>query len=298
MESSCVPKLQIWEDRLGDRPPTPPVADATNSLPIAVSDQEYADRLAASEILRPLSRKRPELSAEKYSLAWYQQVEQKRYSRHGEWIPKLLEFGKHVGENLLGLGEGLGTDWVRFAAHGMQVTAMPLMPELLPLVKRNFELRGLPAHFLTPRLPRLPLAEGVMDVVYLTLPSGGAAEFDWPLWTAEIYRILKPGGKLLALLPAKHDVDYWQRLLFPWQTWFGLTPKAPRQARRYTASMLQKQFDRFTEHRIHQRHLRRSDVPHVWRWLPLPILERWMGRFLLLKTFKPVTAALPQSIAA
>ena len=47
-------------------------------------------------------------------------------------------------------------------------------------------------------------------------------------------------------------------------------------------------FYRFVEHRTHKRHLRRSDLPHVWRWLPLPVLERMLGRMLVHKAFKPL----------
>ena len=61
---------------------------------------------------------------------------------------------------------------------------------------------------------------------------------------------------------------------------------------------LKRLFGRFGEHRIHKRQLRRSDVPHLWRWLPLPLLERLMGRVLVLKAFKPLSAALPALAAA
>jgi hypothetical protein len=57
-------------------------------------------------------------------------------------------------------------------------------------------------------------------------------------------------------------------------------------------------FGRFVEHRTHKRHLRRADVPHLWRWMPLPILERLMGRVLVHKAFKPLSAALPLQMAA
>ena len=43
---------------------------------------------------------------------------------------------------------------------------------------------------------------------------------------------------------------------------------------------------------------RSEAVPHLWRWLPLPLLERLMGRVLVLKAFKPLSAALPAQAAA
>jgi hypothetical protein len=57
-------------------------------------------------------------------------------------------------------------------------------------------------------------------------------------------------------------------------------------------------FRGFIEFRIHQRHLRRSDIPHMWRWAPRPMMERLMGRVLVLKAFKPVSAAIATPLAA
>src|SRR5437762_5896690 len=48
-------------------------------------------------------------------------IEKHRHSRQAKWIPKVLEFAKHAGEKLLGLGHGLGTDWVQYAQHGAGV---------------------------------------------------------------------------------------------------------------------------------------------------------------------------------
>jgi hypothetical protein len=33
-------------------------------------------------------------------------------------------------------------------------------------------------------------------------------------------------------------------------------------------------------------------VPRAWRWLPLSLLERLIGQELVLKAFKPVSAAM------
>ena len=39
-------------------------------------------------------------------------------------------------------------------------------------------------------------------------------------------------------------------------------------------------------------------VPHLWRWLPLPVLERLMGKILILKAFKPLSTAISPPLAA
>lgn len=79
--------------------------------------REFAQKLYAFEALQPPAASvAPAAETEPYSLQWFLDIESHRHSRHGRWIPKLLEFAKHSGETLLGLGHGLGTDWCN--THG------------------------------------------------------------------------------------------------------------------------------------------------------------------------------------
>jgi len=114
----------------------------------------------------------------------------------------------------------------------------------------------------------------------------------------EIYRVLKPGGKVLAVTPARYDVDFWYRVCFWWQGLFRKRPAAPQGPTRFSGRKLRRLFGRFVEQRIHKRQLRRAEVPHLWRWLPLPLLERLLGRVLVVKAFKPLSAAMPWQAAA
>jgi SAM-dependent methyltransferase len=111
---------------------------------------------------------------------------------------------------------------------------------------------------------------------------------------AEVYRVLKPGGKVLAVTPAYYDIDFWVRTLFYWHRWLrpngGKNPLRPR--RRYSARQVKQLFNGFADQVIRKRQLRRPEVPHLWRWIPLPILARCMGRVLVLKAFKPVEVIL------
>ena len=97
---------------------------------------------------------------------------------------------------------------------------------------------------------------------------------------------------------SRRDVDYWSSILLFWYR--ALLPgrnRAPRTPR-LGGTELRRLFDGFIDHRVHKRQLRRSEVPHVWRWLPLPLLARLMGRFLILKAFKPLSAAMPPQLQA
>jgi SAM-dependent methyltransferase len=250
-----------------------------------------AERFACAETWRPYPPKRPTSAHEPYSLAWFKEIEHRRYARHGRWLPKLFEFGRHRGEQVLALGGGLGTDWCRFAEGGAVVSYCSHAAEQLALVRRNFEQRGLRGQFLHAPAAALPVADGSVDVAVLSGLAGGSAATEL---VAEVFRVLKPGGKVLAALPAKYDARYWQDFWFPWARWLAPRPAAER----HSARGLKHLFARFAEFRAVKRHLRRSDLPHVWRWMLLPVLERLMGRYLVVKAFKPLLAAPPATVAA
>ena len=143
----------------------------------------------------------------------------------------------------------------------------------------------------------LPLESASIDVACI---SGLLAEVPNPAAVvAEVYRVLKPGGKVLAVIPALYDMSFWSNLVFPWYRWFRRRRANPEPAPvRYTSRSLHRLFAAFGEHRIHKRQLRRSEVPHIRRWLPMPILERIGGRVLVLKAFKPLSAANQLPLAA
>jgi ubiquinone/menaquinone biosynthesis C-methylase UbiE len=290
--------VRIWESA----PPGAPRARAALDEPSPGLDA-LARALAEQELLRPSGR--PAEVAEPLSLGWYVELENLRHGRHGRWLPKLLEFARHPGDRVLGLGGGLGSDWVQYARHGAEVVTACASAEHLALVRRNFELRGLRGTFLHAGPADLPLAPASIDVAVLLglLHEAG----DPAALVEEVYRVLKPGGKVLAVVPARYDADYWG-----W--WSLLAPARPARellraakapagllspaGRRFTRRELLQLFGRFAEPRVHKRHLRRNEAPHLWRWLPLSLLQRWMGRLLVYKGFKPVSAALPAVAAA
>jgi ubiquinone/menaquinone biosynthesis C-methylase UbiE len=251
---------------------------------------EFAARLYACEALKPPSGTyRADEVAEPYTLQWFLDIESQRHGRQGRWIPRLLEFAKHPGERLLGLGHGLGTDWLQYARHGASVVVCSPSAEQLTLIQRNFELRGLRGLFLPSAFHALPLESASIDVACV---NSLLDEVERPEDViAEVYRVLKPGGKVLAVTAARYDVDYWTNAFFPWKRWFTREPR-PQLARvPFSRQGLCRLFERYVEPKIYKRHLRRSEVPHVWRWAPMPVLERLMGRVLVFKAFKPLSAA-------
>jgi SAM-dependent methyltransferase len=247
----------------------------------------FPDRLFHWESFAPP----PQDNATPYTLQWFLAIEHQRYTRQARWLPALLNFTRHAGETLLGLGHSLGTDWLQYARHGARVIASTPVQAELALIRRNFELRHLPGRFLHADPAALPLADTSVDVAVVTNLLHELADPDRVV--AEVFRVLKPGGKVVALVPAKYDVHFWKgwwrRTPPPVPTAPWRTPAAPADGpRTYSARRLQRLFHPFADHRIHKRHVRRRDFPWLCRVIPRPWLERWFGRFLLLQAFKPV----------
>jgi len=290
-------ELRVWESgppALGDGPVEGPIGRV---LPGPHHPADFARRLWACEAFRAFHHPESagEWDVEPYSLQWFLNVENQRLSCRGRWIPRLLEFAKHSGETLLGVGNGLGTDWLQYARHGARVVVCCPSASQLALIRRNFELRGLAGRFVHAVPNMLPLETASVDVACINSllddVENPRAVLD------EVYRVLKPGGKVLAVTPARFDIDYWHRLVFFWQWWlWRKVRRGPRAA--FTGRSLRRLFGRFVEHRVYKRQLRRSDVPHVWRWAPMSLLERLMGRVLVVKAFKPLSAAITSAAAA
>jgi SAM-dependent methyltransferase len=244
--------------------------------------------LANRELIRSVEYRRAAAGLVAYTAAWYDELEQKRYQRHGVWLSSALEFGRHPGESLLLLGAGLGCDAIRYIQTGTPTTV-----GLTPLDYPNRLSENLSRHGLTARMVdindrTLPFPDGTFDVVtWNALYDTTSLD---PCRINELFRVLKAGGKVIGLFPAWYDAGFWQDLLLPLQWMYWRRPVDPTVAPKTTARQLRKAFAVFTQQKVAKRHLRRSELPHPWRVYPLFLLERLIGRVLVFKALKPLTA--------
>lgn len=218
----------------------------------------------------------PAYMVEPFSLHWFLAAERLRYGGPGRWLPRVLEFGKHPGETLLVLGKNFGTDAANFARCGSKVIVCNNIHDDLQLVRRNFALRKLPVRTIHTPFTELPLESNSIDVVHM---DGLMHEMFSPqAMVQEIYRVLKPGGKVVAVVPARPR--RWQTVRNPRPFHAGLG-----------STDLKKLFlPHFIEHRRLRRHIRRREIWWGYRWMPRQWLENCFGKYWILKAFKPVQA--------
>ncbi len=111
MAEPCTRRLHLWDGWTATLAEGAQAPTDGRYGPAAVA--ESAEILFAREAFQSRRRHRP--GAEPFSLQWFLDAETARHARQGRWMPRLLEFGKHRGERLLGIGGGRGDRLPRLA---------------------------------------------------------------------------------------------------------------------------------------------------------------------------------------
>jgi SAM-dependent methyltransferase len=107
-------------------------------------------------------------------------------------LPRLVDFDGYRGRRVLDVGCGAGTDLVRFARGGAEVTGVDLSSSAIALAKQNFAQQPLPADLREADGERLPFPDASFDFVF----AHGVVQYtaDDRTLVEECRRVLKPGG--------------------------------------------------------------------------------------------------------
>jgi SAM-dependent methyltransferase len=119
-----------------------------------------------------------------------------------------------AGRELCEIGSGAGGHSALFRRHGAHVTSVDITEERVFSTARKLGfLESLPGSGLALQADaeRLPFRDGAFDVVY----SNGVLHHtvDFEAAVREALRILRPGGKLVAMLYSRHSAWFWMKLL-------------------------------------------------------------------------------------
>jgi len=154
---------------------------------------------------------------------FYAEVERTRAELDPQ-IPRFADFDGARGEEVLEIGVGLGSDFLRFVRAGARATGVDLTQHAVELVRRRLDLEGLHADVLQADAEQLPFADASFDRIY----SWGVLHHspDTVRAVREAIRVLRPGGRLCVMLYARHSwVTYgmWVRhALLAGKPWRGL----------------------------------------------------------------------------
>lgn len=140
-------------------------------------------------------------------------IERERYGDPFKYafLKQVAEFDLHSGEQVLEIGVGLGTDILQFARGGSLVSGIDLTARAIELTQQRFEQEGLSGDFRQASFTSLPFEDNSFDVVYSFGVLHHSVETDEGI--AEIHRVLKPGGRIIAMVYHK-GFKYYVRKLF------------------------------------------------------------------------------------
>jgi ubiquinone/menaquinone biosynthesis C-methylase UbiE len=191
-------------------------------------------------------------NAEPGSKAFFDEIEASRY-RLEPFIPKFAEFERWRNKRVLEIGVGLGTDLVRFARGGANLSGIDLTEAAIDLVRRRLALENLDANLRVADAEALPFADESFDLVY----SWGVLHHtpDTERAISEIWRVLRPGGETRVMLYSRRSwvaLGAWARYALlrgrPWRS-FGSVLAAHMESvgtKAYTQPELEEMFSRFS----------------------------------------------------
>lgn len=119
--------------------------------------------------------------------------------------PYGLEYAFHLlgdirGKTVLDLGCGTGENLVPLAKRGANVIGIDISPDLIELAHRRMSSYGLAATIRQGSAYATELADESVDIVF---SMALLHHLDLPIVRKEIYRILRPGGRLILREPVR-----------------------------------------------------------------------------------------------
>ncbi len=136
---------------------------------------------------------------------------------------RLHEYRRFSGKKVLDVGSGNGYVLSKYAREGAEVWGIDLTPTAIALCRQRFALLDLRGQFAVANAEQLPFADDSFDCVC----SMGVLHHtpDTAAAVNEIFRVLKPGGRLIVMFYHRDSALY--RFRFPIQGLF--TGKTIRQ---------------------------------------------------------------------
>ena len=217
-----------------------------------------------------------------------------------EFSYALHEYKRFGGKKVLDVGCGNGYVLSRFANEGAETYGVDLTPAAVELCRKRFAFMGLEGDFRVGNAEALPFDDNTFDCV----TSMGVLHHtpDTPRSVHEVFRVLKPGGRVILMFYHRNSVLYrWRFPIVAALTGKSIqqlvnevdgsgNPKGDVYTKREAAQLLRE----FTGLEMFAGLLEGSMfVPRIGRIIPKVLFrpfERRAGWFLYIKGYKPHAA--------
>jgi len=128
---------------------------------------------------------------------FFEDLDAYRYDKL-RYLPKVVDFNGFSDKKFLEIGCGIGTDLVRFAKGGANVTGVDLSKTAIDLAGKNFNHHQVKGNLKVGNGEALNSPENTFDVVY----AHGVLQYtaDIQKMILEAHRVLKPGGLFIGMV--------------------------------------------------------------------------------------------------
>jgi len=271
---------------MGSRPPTG--GDASGSATIRrVKAFWEANPLSSAAIPYPLGSRE--------YFAYYDRLREANESL--DFSYRLHEYRRFAGKRVLDVGSGNGYVLSYYARERAQVYGVDITQAAITLCRQRFAFAGLQGGFTVGSAEDLPFPDDTFDCVC----SMGVLHHtpDTERAVAEVYRVLKPGGRLIVMFYHRDSALY--RVHMPILRWLKEKPMQQLvnevdgignpKGDVYSHAELRRLLSAFRDVRTRAGCLDGTMVvPRVGRLIPTRLLkpfERQWGWFLYAKAYKP-----------
>ena len=165
--------------------------------------REFWDKYICGDVFTSLTNR--------HSKEYLEEVRRNRYHYEYHLMPFLHRVA-NSGNRVLEIGCSMGMDLAELSKLGCHCMGVDLSPESIKVAQHHFQLMEIQADLQVENAENLSFEDGDFDVVYSFGVLHHTPNIERAL--SEVYRVLRPGGKIFLMLYSKYSLNNFVHVLF------------------------------------------------------------------------------------